>query len=105
MLRKRVGEKIEQCHRIHAGHRCSHGARGAGFGVLLRVKVRLLEDDDMDEKTSGGKKAMRYLVASIVCLIVGIRFSAMGDNIGTAIYSAGTLSLASAAVVRYLKRE
>ncbi len=64
-----------------------------------------MSEDDKEEKTRLGNTAVSYTIASIVCLIVTLRFLSTGDDIGTGIYSAGTLSFASAAVVRYLNRK
>jgi hypothetical protein len=59
----------------------------------------------MGEKTNRRQMAVRYLVAGILFLIVGIRFFYMDDQIGTVIYGAATLFCLLAACVHYVKKE
>jgi hypothetical protein len=60
---------------------------------------------EMRENTSKSAMAVRYLVAGVLFLIVGIRFFFMGDPVGTTLYGAGAALLLLVACSHYMKRE
>ncbi len=59
----------------------------------------------MKENTSRSAMAVRYLVAGVLFLIVGIRFFFMDDPVGTTIYGAGAALLLLFACSHYVNRE
>jgi hypothetical protein len=60
---------------------------------------------EMEKRTSTRSVATRYFLASLLFLVVGVRFYYMGDTIGMAIYgTAAPLSLL-VAFVYYVREE
>lgn len=59
----------------------------------------------MEKRTSTRPAATRYLLASPLFLVIGVRFYYMGDIIGTAIYGAAAPLSMVVAFVYYMKKE
>jgi uncharacterized BrkB/YihY/UPF0761 family membrane protein len=64
--------------------------------------VRIAE---MEKRTSTRPAVTRFLLASLLFLVIGVRFYYMGDTIGTAMYGAAAPLSLLAAFIYYMKKE
>jgi hypothetical protein len=57
----------------------------------------------METKTRKPSAVVRYFAASLICLVIGLRFYSMGDPVGTAIYACTTSAALVMAFIQLVK--
>jgi hypothetical protein len=73
--------------------------------VVVKIFIGAWSVGEMNENARTKNLATRYLLASLLCLVIAIRFYTIGDVVGTTLYSAATPITLFAAFLQYTKRK